>query len=60
MDNPCKQCKYMDPQFLDNFEYGCENPCVEAKEFYDKLGKRMDELIIKLKKLMNENNQKEN
>lgn len=56
MDNPCKQCKYMDPQFLDNFEYGCESPCDKAKEFYEELGRRMDELLERIKKLMNENN----
>lgn len=55
MDNPCKQCKYMDPQFLDNFEYGCESPCDEAKEFYKELGRRMDELLERIKKVVDKN-----
>lgn len=45
MDNPCKQCPELNMAYLDDCEYGCDNPCEKAKEFYSSVGKKLDELL---------------
>ena len=56
MDNPCKNCENARIEYLDDFEYGCDKPCEKAKEFYKILGNKLDELIGKIEKIINNNN----
>ena len=49
MDNPCKYCNKVIPEYLDDCEYGCDNPCEKAKEFYSSVGKKLDELLEAVK-----------
>ena len=45
MDNPCKQCPQLNMAYLNDCEYGCDNPCRKAKEFYNSVGNKLDELL---------------
>lgn len=49
MDNPCKQCPELNMAYLDDCEYGCDNPCKKAKEFYSSVGNKLDELLKAVK-----------
>lgn len=54
MDNPCKECPKMTPELFEPFEYGCDNPCQEAKDFYNSVGKTLDDLLMRVKGLVGE------
>ena len=45
MDNPCKYCNKANMEFVDDLEYGCDTPCLQAKEFYKTLGCQIDKLL---------------
>lgn len=45
MDNPCKRCSQLNMAYIDDCEYGCDDPCEKAKEFYNSVGKKLDELL---------------
>lgn len=49
MDNPCKYCDKVIEDYLDDCEYGCDNPCEKAKEFYSCVGEKLDELLKAVK-----------
>lgn len=49
MDNPCKQCPELNMAYLDDCEYGCDNPCKKAKEFCSSVGNKLDELLKAVK-----------
>ena len=51
MDNPCKYCDKSIAEYLDDCEYGCDNPCEKAKDFFDSVGKKLDELLKAVKQL---------
>ena len=50
MDNPCKHCDKVVEDYLDDCEYGCDNPCEKAKNFYKQLDNKLDELLKAVKK----------
>ena len=52
MDNPCKNCGKANIDFVNECEYGCDNPCQKAKEFYKQVGNKLDELLDKCKQLL--------
>lgn len=49
MDNPCKHCDKAVEDYLDDCEYCCDNTCEKAKEFYNSVGKKLDELLEAVK-----------
>lgn len=49
MDNPCKHCKLANPDFVNEVEYGCDNPCQNAKDFYRVLNGQLDDLLKRVK-----------
>lgn len=49
MDNPCKECPQLNMAYIDDCEYGCDNPCEKAKEFYNSIGNKLDELLKAVK-----------
>lgn len=51
MDNPCKQCPELNMVYINDCEYGCDNPCEKAKEFYGSIGKKLDELLDTVKQI---------
>lgn len=51
MDNPCKYCNKANVDFVNDCEYGCDNPCQKAKEFYKQVGNKLDELLKAVKQL---------
>ncbi len=52
MDNPCKYCDKANIDFVNECEYGCDNPCQKAKELYKQVGNKLDELLDKCKQLL--------
>lgn len=52
MNNPCRECLYMSDEWFDNFEYGCENPCQKAKDYYLSVNKKLDEVLGKCRELL--------
>ena len=52
MDNPCKYCNKANIDFVNNCEYGCDNPCEKAKDFWKKLSNKLDDLLDKLQQLL--------
>ena len=50
MDNPCKYCDKTNMEYLRDCEYGCDNPCEKAKNFYKQVGNKLDELLKAAKK----------
>ena len=50
--NPCVKCPKKDNDLFDNFEYGCSEPCVEAKEFFDCLDLFLTNAIKKIEELL--------
>lgn len=54
MDNPCKYCDKANIDYIDDCEYGCDNPCEKAKEFFQSINKKLDELLNKVKRLIKE------
>lgn len=52
MDNPCKYCDKTNMDFVNDCEYGCDNPCQQAKDFYKQVGNKIDELLDKCKRLL--------
>jgi hypothetical protein len=51
MDYPCKHCEKANMDYVSDFEYGCENPCEKAKDFYKRLGNKLDELLDRVKEM---------
>ena len=60
MDNPCKQCPELNMAYINDCEYGCDNPCEKAKEFYSSVEKKLDELIDKCQRLLKKEDKGEN
>lgn len=54
MDNPCKYCDKANTDYIDDCEYGCDNPCEKAKEFFQSINKKLDELLNRVKTLIRE------
>lgn len=50
MDNPCKRCDKANKYY--DCEYGCDEPCQKAKDFYKSVGDKLDEILKKLCKLI--------
>lgn len=48
MDNPCKHCDKAVKGYIFDGEYGCDNPCQKAKDFFEQIIKKLDELYKKL------------
>ena len=38
--------------FVNNCEYGCDNPCEKAKDFWKELSNKLDDLLDKLQQLL--------
>ena len=53
LNNPCCSCGKANPDLVNEFEYGCGKPCRKAKKFYKRVGKRLDELLDKVRELLN-------
>jgi hypothetical protein len=51
MDFPCKHCDEANMDFVNDCEYGCDNPCEQAKDFYKRLGNKIDGLLDRLKEM---------
>ncbi len=42
MDSPCKYCDKANIDFVNDCEYGCDNPCKKAKDFYKEILDKID------------------
>ena len=50
MDNPCKHCDKANMHYVNDCEYGCDEPCQKAKDFYkEELGLKRDEDFFLIK-----------
>lgn len=47
MDNPCKHCDKANMDFVNDCGYGCDNPCEQAKNFWEQAGNKLDVLLDK-------------
>lgn len=52
--NPCFTCDKADIEDVQCFEYGCCNPCEEAEEYFEQIGKKIDSLLKRAKALLGE------
>lgn len=52
MDNPCKYCEKANIHYVNNCEYGCDEPCQKAENFYKSLDDKFEALLDKLTKLL--------
>ena len=52
VDNPCKYCNKVNIGFVDDCEYGCDNPCEKAKDFWKELSNKLDDLLDKAQQLL--------
>ena len=53
MDNPCKHCKLANPDFVNECEYGCDDPCQNAVDFWKTVSEQLDGLLNRAKDLLN-------
>lgn len=56
LPNPCKDCKKRDDRLWDSLEYGCDEPCQRAKDFFDGLETKLNELLKRAEELLKGNN----
>ena len=58
MDNPCIYCEKANIDYINDCEYGCDNPCEKAKEFFQSVNRKLDELLSQVKIILkrSENN----
>ena len=54
MRNPCQDCDKSNIEFVNDCEYGCDNPCDKAKAFWKEIDSRLDTLLDKVKKALKE------
>lgn len=52
MVNPCWKCKKANLDDVRDLEYGCEKPCRKARKYVKKLCHKLDELLIRVKRLL--------
>ena len=52
LKHPCFSCRKADLELVNMFEYGCDNPCKEAKLFFKYVNNRLDDLIDKARNLL--------
>lgn len=50
--NPCERCNKMDRLYVKDCEYGCDEPCEEARIFYKMAGDTLKEILDKINKLL--------
>ena len=50
--NPCEHCDNADMHYVNDCEYGCDEPCEKAREFYKSIGDTLEELLDKINKLL--------
>ena len=51
MDNPCKFCDKAN-NFVNDCEYGCDNPCEKAKDFWKQVCNKLSDLLDKCQQLL--------
>lgn len=51
-EHPCRNCNKANIDFVDNFEYGCFNPCQEAEDYFADIGRKIDELLKRANELL--------
>ena len=54
MTNPCFNCAKANIEDVQCFEYGCYDPCPEAEEYFESVGKKIDDLLVRVQKLLEE------
>ena len=54
MQNPCYNCKKANIEDVFCFEYGCCDPCQEAKKYFEEVGTNIDDLLVRVRKLLGE------
>lgn len=52
MDNPCKYCDKANIYYVIDCEYGCDEPCQKAKDFYKSVGDELGDFLKKLDELL--------
>lgn len=52
MDNPCKNCDKANIHYVSDFEYGCDNPCQKAEDFYESISGKLESLLNKINELL--------
>lgn len=50
--NPCVKCPKKNNDLFDNFEYGCDEPCVEANQFFEGFNAAISYAIKRIKELL--------
>ena len=54
MTNPCFNCAKANIEDVQCFEYGCYDPCPEAEEYFESVGKKIDDLLVRVQRLLGE------
>lgn len=54
MDNPCKCCEKTNVDYVRDCEYGCDNPCQKAKDFYKAILDKIDTLCDRARGILKE------
>ena len=52
--NPCRNCEKASRDMVNDLEYGCFNPCQRAEDFFEHVGKTIDDLIRRVNELLGE------
>lgn len=49
MEKPCKHCDKANMDYVNECEYGCDNPCQNAKDFYKVWNSQADDLLKRVR-----------
>ena len=52
MNNPCKYCGKANIHYVNDGEYGCDEPCQKARDFYKSVGDTLEEMLETMNKLL--------
>lgn len=50
--NPCEHCDKADMHYVNDCEYGCDEPCEKARIFYKMAGDTLEDILKKINKLL--------
>ena len=60
MDNPYKYCDKANVHYVNDCEYGRDEPCQKAKDFHKSVGDELEELLKKMNRLIEKTEGDEN
>jgi hypothetical protein len=50
--NPCRYCDKANIELIGELEYGCDEPCQKAEDFFGEVGKEIDKLLNRVNELL--------